>query len=213
MKSRSPKGRGLSNRDVAVYALEMLGGEAHLVDTEDVALQCWLLFPAKFSWKKYPEYPDSEPGRSGLFDAAKRQYGALVTGSKDGGWMLTPSGKAWLEAKREWLEAELRAHATVGRYPVAGRVRRNPSIADNEMGRLRTTRAYSKFTSNEAQHIELEDFFQFMKVSQYMPVEKYQANLRAIRILVSNDPGLQELVAELDARFGSRYRRLADGEE
>jgi len=84
----------LTNIDIAVYALYRLGGAASRVHTEEVAMECYRLAPDRFSWELYPEYPDSEPGRSALFDARKPQSGALVTGSKGRGkgWMLTLAG-------------------------------------------------------------------------------------------------------------------------
>lgn len=82
----------LSNMDIAVYVLYQLGGAEDYVHTEDVALECFRLFPSKFSWDKYPKYPDAEPARSGLFDASKAKYGRLTTGNKPAGWLLTPPG-------------------------------------------------------------------------------------------------------------------------
>jgi hypothetical protein len=82
----------LSNIDIALFALYRRGGAQHPIETEDVALECWRLAPEKFSWKKYPQYPESEPARSALFDAAKPKYGKLVRGrNKRTGWMLTVS--------------------------------------------------------------------------------------------------------------------------
>lgn len=82
----------LTNRDIAIYALYRLGGAEERVGTEKVAMECYRLAPDRFSWKLYPEYPDSEPGRSALFDAQKAENGRLVRGSKPKGWMLTPAG-------------------------------------------------------------------------------------------------------------------------
>jgi len=93
-KAREVGEAKLTNIDIAVYALYRLGGGASRVDTEEVAMECYRLAPDRFSWKLYPEYPDSEPGRSALFDARKPKKGGLVRGSKGKGmgWMLTPAG-------------------------------------------------------------------------------------------------------------------------
>lgn len=68
----------LSNVDITVCVLYLLGGVERLVDEEDIAMKCYELFPIKFSWEKYPEYPDSAPARFGLGDAAKEKNGQLV---------------------------------------------------------------------------------------------------------------------------------------
>lgn len=82
-----------SNVSVAVYALALLGGKLRFVHTEDIALKCFELLPDRFSWRKYPRYPDAEPARSALFDAAKEKHGCLVIGdNRVKGWKLTENG-------------------------------------------------------------------------------------------------------------------------
>jgi hypothetical protein len=68
----------LSNVDIALYALYKLGGDTALIRTEDVALKCFQLVPERFSWKKYPAYPELDPARFALLDAAKSVYGKLA---------------------------------------------------------------------------------------------------------------------------------------
>jgi len=100
----------LSNRDVAVYALDLLGGWKERVHTEDVALKCHELAPSKFSWVRHPEYPDLSTARYALEDAARLGHGRLVegeserTGKSIGGWMLTADGVRWLSANRARIE-------------------------------------------------------------------------------------------------------------
>lgn len=95
----------LSNIDVALFALHRLGGAERPVDTEEIALECWKLVPQKFSWKKYPQYPESEPARSALFDAAKPKHGKLVRGNKSKtGWMLTVAGVDYVRRKLPLLQ-------------------------------------------------------------------------------------------------------------
>ena len=68
----------LSDIDIALYALYLLGGWQKRVHTEDIALRCYKLVPSKFSWVKYPQYPDPAPTRFALGDAKKKKYGMLV---------------------------------------------------------------------------------------------------------------------------------------
>ena len=82
-----------SNVSVAVYALGLLGGKFRFVHTEDIALKCFELLPDRFSWRRYPQYPDAEPARSALFDAAKEKHGSLVIGdNRAKGWKLSENG-------------------------------------------------------------------------------------------------------------------------
>jgi len=103
----------LGNRDVVVYALDLLGGWQKRVHTEDVALKCHELAPSKFSWVRHPEYPDLSTARYALEDAARPAHGRLVKGQSErtgktvGGWMLTAEGVRWLRANRARIEKSL----------------------------------------------------------------------------------------------------------
>jgi len=96
----------LSNIDVALFVLYRLGGAERPIDTEDVAIECWRLVPEKFSWKKYPKYPESEPARVALFDASKPKYGRLVRGrNRRTGWMLTVAGVDYVRSRLPAFQA------------------------------------------------------------------------------------------------------------
>lgn len=90
----------LSNMDVVLYVLYKLGGWQKRINTEDITLECFKVTPRKFSWIKYPQYPDIMPVLFSLESAKKKQYGALVIGETErkrtikliGGWMLTVKG-------------------------------------------------------------------------------------------------------------------------
>ncbi len=102
----------LNDKDVALYALYLLGGWQKRVHTEDVALRCHQLAPSRFSWVKYPEYPDLAPARFALEAAKKPKFGALVEGESErkrtsknaGGWRLTENGVRWIEANKSRIE-------------------------------------------------------------------------------------------------------------
>lgn len=95
----------LSNMDVVLYVLYKLGGWQKRINTEDITLECFKVTPRKFSWIKYPQYPDIMPVLFSLESAKKKQYGALVIGETErkrtikliGGWMLTVKGIRWIK--------------------------------------------------------------------------------------------------------------------
>jgi len=133
----------LSDKDIAIYALYLLGGWQKRIHTEDIALKCFELAPSKFSWVKYPRYPDVTPARFALEAAKKLKYGALVKGESErkrtskniGGWMLTPNGVEWVEANKGRIEEYL------GKYVPAG----DRSAADRKLRELMVSVAFRKF--------------------------------------------------------------------
>jgi len=112
----------LSDKDIVVYALYVLGGWRKRIHTEDIALKCYQLAPSKFSWVKYPEYPDVAPARFALEAAKKQKNQALVKGESErkrtaqsiGGWMLTTDGIQWIKANRHRIEQYLGKQTPVG---------------------------------------------------------------------------------------------------
>lgn len=112
----------LSDKDIVVYALYVLGGWRKRIHTEDIALKCYQLAPFKFSWVKYPEYPDVAPARFALEAAKKLKNKALVKGESErkrtaqriGGWMLTTDGIQWIKANRHRIEQYLGKQTPVG---------------------------------------------------------------------------------------------------
>jgi hypothetical protein len=109
----------LSKVDIAVYALDRLGGYQRKFHTEEIAYKAYEIAKERFSWKlaQFRErgFPDKEPVRSALMDAAKKKYGSLVEGrsgveakGKDtDGWRLTPSGAAWVRENKDRIEQAL----------------------------------------------------------------------------------------------------------
>ena len=50
----------LNDKDIVIYALYNLGGYQERIHTEDIVLKCYELAPTRFSWAKYPQYPDTK---------------------------------------------------------------------------------------------------------------------------------------------------------
>lgn len=122
----------LSNTDIVLYALYLLGGGQKRIHTEDIALKCYQLVPSKFSWVKYPQYPDLAPARFALEAAKKPKYGALVTGESERkrtaksvvGWMLTSNGIQWIKVNRVRIEKYLGEQIPLGdRLPAERKLR------------------------------------------------------------------------------------------
>ena len=139
-----PNPDSLSNIDIVVYSLYLLGGWHERVHTEDIALKCFELAPSKFSWIKYPNYPDLSSAYDSLRTAKKQQYG-LVNGESErkkeaqriGGWKLTPKGVEWVESNKQRVEASLGRHVPIG----------NRLDVDRKLKELLGSTAYRKFSS------------------------------------------------------------------
>jgi hypothetical protein len=105
----------LSDLDIVLYALYLLGGWQDRIHTEDIALKCFELARSRFSWVKYPQYPDLAPARFALEAAKKSRYGVLVEGESErkratntiGGWRLTERGVKWVNVNKSRIEQYL----------------------------------------------------------------------------------------------------------
>ena len=92
----------LTNMDIVLYTLYLLGGTKRKVFTEDIAIKCFEIAPSRFSWRKYPEYPDIEPARLTLKEAKNKRKlvvgrAGVVKGLKSSdGWIFTPNGVLWI---------------------------------------------------------------------------------------------------------------------
>src|SRR2546422_2691079 len=84
-----------SQFEVVTLAVFLLGGDQRPVDTEDVAVKAHELAPGRFAWRKYPDQINLELIRVFLSDAKKPKNGAMLDGSGDTGWSLTPAGLQW----------------------------------------------------------------------------------------------------------------------
>jgi hypothetical protein len=99
----------LNDKDIVIYALYVLGGYHNRVHTEDIALKCYEIAPARFSWTKYPQYPDIQPVRFALekckplvVGSSERKLPATITG-----WRLTSDGIQWVKMNLNRIEKQL----------------------------------------------------------------------------------------------------------
>lgn len=132
------------NRELVVYVLGLLGGDAKSVHTEDIALEAHKLFPDSFSWIQRPDLPDKEVVRIALIDARKPRYGALVEGRSGqqrkqtaDGWTLTDTGIKWFshEAGSMAINADMRSQLKSQRQKARRRLQRimeHPTFRDYE---------------------------------------------------------------------------------
>jgi hypothetical protein len=187
----------LRSYHLAAIAVYLAGGADKAVHTEDAAIKAFELAPHRFSWKKYPEKIDLEAVRVALRHAGEQQYGELVKGSIETGWMLTPAGLAFAEAAASQLEARTTTQARRGSRQAA---------MDAERERLFQTAAWRKFQQVGLDDISVHDFHSFARVNEYTSRQKYEERIGILRIATQMQPELAALVDALDKRFGGEYR-------
>jgi len=108
----------LSEGEIVLFVLYELGGWKERIHTEDIALECFRLAPSKFSWVKYPQYPDLMAAWYAIGSAKKIEDGKLLVGGSErkkgtgkdkfGGWRLTNDGIKWIQNNKERIEKKLK---------------------------------------------------------------------------------------------------------
>ncbi len=78
----------LTDIDVVVLAVWLLGGDTQPVETEDVAVKASEIAPGRVAWRRYPQHIRLDEVRR----ACSTGRGVLLTGSHRRGWQLTPQG-------------------------------------------------------------------------------------------------------------------------
>ncbi len=156
--------RELSNIEVVVLAVYVLGGDQAPVDTEDAAMKANELAPGRFTWLKYPNQVNLEHVRVRLSEAKQPKNGSLLTGGGPKGWHLTPAGVAWALQNIHRVET-----GSAGRERVDRDLERR---LKNEEARLRSLPAWTKFTVGE--EVSLREAEAVFRVSEYVQGDRRQ---------------------------------------
>jgi len=93
----------LSNQDIFAYALYRLQGAGQFVDVEDVFVECWLLSPSRFGWRKH-NYPNYKVASKALRDLEGTHSDLLIKTPNGLGRQLTAEGVAWVRDRLEDFE-------------------------------------------------------------------------------------------------------------
>ena len=194
----------LPNREIVLFILGEIGGKTSRIDTESLAVECFNRYPSKFGLVKFPEYPDVDAVRVTLADLKKPKYGSMVRGNKEQGWILTRSGVEWYEEHRDRIRLNI-----AQRHPLERRLPQGQSITREKISktiaaRLLQSAAYRKYKNHE--DISIYDFFDAMKVDQYLKEEKYQDVLRNTLHAIRQNADLTAFVEHVHSLYGRRYR-------
>lgn len=92
----------IANWEIFVWALYQIGGSSQFVDIEDVALECFRIAPARFSWRT-KDLPDYKKCTKALQEAEKKHPQILVKTSDSFARQLTAEGQRWIETNSKRL--------------------------------------------------------------------------------------------------------------
>lgn len=192
----------LTNMDVVLYALYLLSGTKKKVFTEDIAKKSFELAPSRFSWRRYPEYPDIEPARRILIST--REERKLVTGRSgevkglkpSDGWIFSPEGILWIEKNKS------RIARTFGSNPRPV----DRSDLSRKLNELEKSAAYKKFLSDgECKNIKPYEFTDFLNASLDTPPSILKDRIDKINALAATDKrqGLLDFINKCEKHFSS----------
>lgn len=189
-----------SQVEIVTLAVFLLGGDQHVVDTEDVAVRASQLAPGRFSWRKHADQINLELIRVFLSDAKKKNNGALLAGSGRTGWTLTAAGQDWARHRGQaFLGSDLRRERKDKRADSAteGRWRR-------ERTRIVASAAWRKWSSERdtVSKREAEDVF---RIDTYALGRIRDLKIGRLREMFQADAELSEFIqgmARVVAREG-----------
>ena len=128
----------LPNYKIAILALWDIGGATTPQHPEDVAARCYELAPGRFSWARYPQYPNAETAAVALRDGKKSKNGSLTRGNNKIGWLLTTNGISWVQ--------EVQSSLRVTKIGIS-----TPALRREDSSDLSALQAHKMFASWKAQ--------------------------------------------------------------
>ncbi|MGA2514448.1 MAG: hypothetical protein ABSG37_12650 [Candidatus Limnocylindrales bacterium] len=150
--------------DYALAALLRLGGNAKMVDLEDIAVEAYVLAPDRFRWRRH-DFPNLELVRVMLSEA--KRGGHLVLQDRKG-WMLTVEGAG-------------RAALVLDRINAGAVVHRDDSLRRQdlaEIARMEGHPAYEHWREGGMAAVDAVDLGDLVRCSASTPVKLFVDRLR-----------------------------------
>jgi hypothetical protein len=185
----------LSNHQIVVIAVYLVGGDSQRVDTEDVAVKASEVAPGRFTWRKYPEQINIETVRKRLWDACKPEKGGYIVGSERAGWLLTEAG---LRFARKGLSAVPGSKKRVSQG--------ERTWLKSERERLLSSDAFRKHQRQDGSVITRREAESFFRIDNYVNDEGRERKLLRILNVFGDDSELGQAVRELAAIVRGGWR-------
>jgi hypothetical protein len=189
----SPKAKALSNHEIVTLAVYLLGGDSKRIDTEDIAVKANELAPGRFNWRKYRDQISIDAVRKRLWDASRLQKGGYLIGSERDGWALTPAGVSFANKKQGVL-----AKANLTRTPLNTKER---NLIRRERERMLSSDAFTKFSSNQADTISLQEAESFFRVDAYVTGDARMEKILRTKNRFGDDAELGQLIGLLESKL------------
>lgn len=135
--------------DLVVYSVYHLHKQGTEIASEDIVSTCFVLFPRRFSMRKYPQYPDSGIVSRRWGECKRKGY---LKGNAASGFQITARGIKRAEKVEKWLGDPLKpvrvAKAKVEKSAVPERDAVHPELkahAKKYVHTIETSDAYRHF--------------------------------------------------------------------
>lgn len=192
--TRSGGDRGLDDLtmwQIAVLALYELGGARQRQDSEDIAVHCHKLSPARFGWKKLRHYPSLSAASEALNDARRPRNGALISGSPAESWLLTEAGVGWVRSNQHLVGSEASADAS-----------RLTRVEQKELSQLRAHPVFVQWEQG-LQRAEASRVASALLLGASAPLASIERRFEQLVAMarLSEDAQLKEYIVWLNAAF------------
>jgi hypothetical protein len=195
-ESDTSETRILSSIEIVTLGVFLLGGDAHYVETEDIAVKANELAPGKFTWVKYPDQINIHVIKTHLWDAKSARKGSLLLGSEKEGWMLSSSGLAMARNRVAGLkhlkQAKRKLSEPERRWMRADRVR------------MLQSEGYRKVASGDSNSVTLEEAEAFFRLNAYIVGKARDRKILRVINVFGDDPDLGPVVRLLAEKLTSR---------
>lgn len=182
----------LSNTELVALSAFLLGGDSRPVDTEDIAVKANGLAPGRFAWRKYPDQINLELVRVRLSEAKNPDHGAIIEGSGETGWSLTPAGVQWAKKAAEHLPSmDLQRRREDGR---GGGVDEQRWRRERE--RILKTKAWEAWSSGDLD-VSVRDAQEVFRIDAYAVGRMRNLKINRLRALFDEDDRVHEFLADM----------------
>lgn len=190
------KSARLTNHEVVVLAVYLVGGRSRHVDTEDVAVRANEIAPGRFNWRKYKEQINIDNVRWALLDAKKTENGRYVVGTAKDGWLLTEAGVDFAESYIGNLD----------NMDLSG-VRLDPkenAWAARERQRMLANETFRKFATGRLDEVTSQEAERFFRIDEYVVGKGRQARIQRVLNFFRRDSELGAAVEALAEKIRGR---------
>jgi len=157
--------------DLVIYAIYYLHKQGSEITSEDIVSACFVLFPKRFSMRKYPQYPDSSVVSRRWSDCKSKGY---LKGNTTKGFQITARGVKRAEKVEKSLGAPLK--------PV--RVRKAKTIRVSAASGQKIHPELKAYAKKYVRSIEMSDAYKHYK--KKLPINEF--DFRSLLLCTMESP-------------------------